>query len=178
MKYDIELSAITLKPIKVTYFEMHERPSLFVEQSNVEFRLLKKPIDTATYLSYYSEVGKQHFWLDRMVMSEEELSGLINAENIDIFVMYVNGEPAGYAEFIIEKEFTELLYFGLLPAFIGKGLGKYALDWAINKAWNYNPKWIQLNTCELDHPYAIANYKARGFKEVKNEIHQRKVIVK
>ncbi|MBS1575589.1 MAG: GNAT family N-acetyltransferase, partial [Bacteroidetes bacterium] len=59
----------------------------------------------------------------------------------------------------------------------GKGLGKYALDWAINKAWSYNPQWIQLNTCELDHPHAIHNYKKRGFKETKTEIHQRKIFI-
>lgn len=178
MKYGIDPSTITLKPIKVTFFEMHERPLPFHENKDVDFRLLQKPIDCDTYLYFYTRVGKEHFWLDRIVMDEKELLNLINADNTEIFAMYVNNQPAGYAEFIIQEQFTEILYFGLLPAFVGRGLGKYALDWSINKAWSYNPQWIQLNTCELDHPHAISNYKARGFKEVRTEIHQRKVIVK
>jgi len=92
--------------------------------------------------------------------------------------MHVNDEAAGFAEFAIEEKYVEIVYFGLLPAFIGKGLGKYALDWTINKAWSYNPQWIQLNTCELDHAHAISNYKRRGFEEVKTEIQQRKIIAK
>jgi len=178
MKYSNDNSTITLKSIKVTFFEMHKRPPAFQEKSNVEFRSLQKPISAETYLFYYSQVGKEYSWLDRMVMDENELLKLINASNIEIYTMHVNDEPAGFAEFAIEEKYVEIVYFGLLPAFIGKGLGKYALDWTINKAWSYNPKWIQLNTCELDHAHAISNYKRRGFEEVKTEIQQRKVIAK
>ncbi|MGC4039185.1 MAG: GNAT family N-acetyltransferase [Chitinophagaceae bacterium] len=170
-------SQIVLKPVKVTFFEMHEPPiEKLVIRTEVKFRLLEKPIAPDDYLFYYSEVGKQHFWLDRLVMSKDALSDLINAANIEIYTMHVNDKPAGYAEFIIEKKFTEILYFGIMPDFIGRSLGKYALDWAIQHAWSYNPEWIQLNTCELDHPHAIHNYRKRGFKEVRTEIHQRKVI--
>src|SRR5580765_5311311 len=113
MKYGIDPSTISLKPIKVTFFEMHERPQVFQEKDNVEFRLLQKPISPDTYLFYYSQVGKQHFWLDRIVMDENELSRLINAANIEIFTMHVDDEAAGYAEFIIAEKSTEILYFGL-----------------------------------------------------------------
>jgi len=155
---------------------MHEKPAEILDKkSEVEFHLLEKPIETDTYLQYYSEVGKKHFWLDRLVMNKEELSQLINASNIDIYTMQVHNQAAGYVEFIVDEKFTEILYFGIMPDFIGKGLGKYALDWAIHKAWSYNPQWIQLNTCELDHPHAINNYKKRGFKEIRTEVHQRRV---
>jgi GNAT superfamily N-acetyltransferase len=176
MSYTVDVSRIVLKPIKVTYLEMHEKPKeFFVERKDTEFILLEKPVNPDVYLQYYSEVGKEHFWLDRLVMPKKELSELINAANIDVYAMQFENEPAGYVEFIIDKKFTEILYFGIMPAFIGKGLGKYALDWAINKAWSYNPEWIQLNTCELDHPHAIHNYRKRGFKETKTDIQQRKV---
>ena len=175
---DIDLSAIVLKAVTVTFFEMHNKPAeTFYEKNEVRYHLLQKPIDVETYRYYYSEVGKKHFWLDRIVMDDDQLFQLINADNTDIFTMYINEQPAGYAEFIKEKKFTEILYFGLMSAFIGKGWGKYSLDWAINKAWSYNPEWIQLNTCELDHPHAISNYKKRGFTEVRTEIHERKVLL-
>jgi GNAT superfamily N-acetyltransferase len=177
MMNDIDLSAITLKPIKVTFFEIHDKPAEpFNEKCEAQYHLLQKPIDVETYRYYYSEVGMKHFWLDRIVMNDDQLFQLINADNTDIFTMKINDQRAGYAEFIKDKKFIEILYFGLMPAFIGKGWGKYSLDWAIQKAWSYNPEWIQLNTCELDHPHAISNYKKRGFTEVKTEILERKVL--
>ncbi len=178
MKYGIDPSAITTKHITVTFFEMHERPVSFRENNDVEFRLQQKPIDIDRYLTLYAEVGRKHFWVDRIVMDENDLSALINDPGTEIFTIYMYGQTAGFAEFIIREKCTEILYFGLLPAFIGKGLGKYALDWAIHQAWSYDPQWVQLNTCELDKPHAIANYRARGFKEVRKEVHQRRMMIK
>jgi GNAT superfamily N-acetyltransferase len=110
-------------------------------------------------------------------MPDEELFEKINASNTDIFVFYVNNEPAGYIEFVKDKKFVEIQYFGLLPSFIGKGLGKYFLQWVVANAWSYQPEWIQLNTCALDHPYALDVYKKAGFKEIKSITEQRKILV-
>ena len=55
-------------------------------------------------------------------------------------VLYVDGVPAGFAELDrrIEGE-IELVQFGMVPEFIGQGLGKYFLNWTIDKAWSYSP---------------------------------------
>ena len=110
-------------------------------------------------------------------MPDEELFQKINAHNIDIFVFYVNNGPAGFIEFVKEEDLVEIVYFGLLPGFIGKGFGNYFLQWVIAKAWSYQPKWIQLNTCTLDHPNALNTYKKAGFTEVKKETQQRRIII-
>jgi len=172
-----DISRMQLKPIKVTFLEMHEKPEKIALKDETHFKILEKPINVDDYRHLYYSVGEKYFWLDRMVMEDEKLSGLINADNIDIIAMYINGDVAGYAEFKKEEKFTEIIYFGLMPAFIGKGLGKYFLDWAIQHAWTYNPEWVRLDTCELDHPHALSNYKKRGFKEVRTEIQDRKVII-
>jgi GNAT superfamily N-acetyltransferase len=101
----------------------------------------------------------------------------INAPNVDIFIFKVNDKPAGYIEFAKDDKYVEIVYFGLLPGFIGKGLGKYFLQWVIAKAWSYQPKWIQLNTCTLDHPNALGTYKKAGFSEIRKEIQQRRVLI-
>lgn len=173
----IDISRVQLKPIKVSFLEMHEKPEMIDIRDETRFDLLAKPINVNDYRKLYYAVGEKYFWLDRMVMEDEKLSSLINADNIDIISMYINDEVAGYAEFKKEEKFTEIVYFGLLPAFIGKGLGKYFLDWSIQQAWSYNPEWIRLDTCELDHPHALSNYKKRGFKILRTEIQERKVIV-
>ena len=59
---------------------------------------------------------------------------------------------------------TEIAYFGLLPKFIGKGLGGGFLSYAVEKAWEFKKKRIWVHTCNYDHPNALKNYKARGFE--------------
>ena len=172
----IDFSKIIFKPVTVTFLEMHEPKEMPAPLSNAHFELLPKPISVKEYRKYYYAVGEKHFWLDRMVMPDEELNEKINAPNVDIYVFYVNNEAAGYIEFIKEVKFVEILYFGIMPRFIGKGYGKYFLQWVIAKAWGYRPEWIQLNTCTLDHPNALGMYKSAGFREVRTEIHQRRIL--
>jgi GNAT superfamily N-acetyltransferase len=176
MTLTIDTSKIIFQPVQVTFLEMHDRKVQPEILKGTRFELLSKPIDTELYRKYYYGVGEKYSWLDRMVMNDEELAQKINAGNVEIFVFYVGNQAAGYIEFLQEKKFVEILYFGLLPAFIGKGYGKYFLQWVISKAWSYEPEWIQLNTCTLDHPNALATYKNAGFTEVRTEIHQRRVI--
>src|SRR4030095_2584318 len=177
MSFSIDTSKIILQPVTVTFLEMHETKQLPVLLANTDFNLISKPISADEYRKYYYGVGEKHFWLDRMVMPDKELSEKINADNVDIFLFYVNKKVAGYIEFVKEEKYVEILYFGLMPAFIGKGYGKYFLQWVIAKAWSYQPEWIQLNTCTLDHPNALGTYKKAGFTEVRTEIHQRRILV-
>ena len=172
----IDPSKIILRPVTVTFLEMHDPKGLPPLLPNTSFKLLAKPISVNDYRKYYYGVGEKYFWLDRMVMPDDELFQKINAPDVDIFIFYVNNEAAGYIELLKEQKFVEILYFGLMPAYIGKGLGKYFLQWVIAKAWSYQPLRVQLNTCTLDHPQALQTYKKAGFTEVKTEIHQRRVL--
>lgn len=173
----IDISRIILLPVTVTFLEMHEPKEPPDPLPGIHFELLLKPIRVNEYRKLYYGVGEKWHWLDRMVMPDEELYKKINADNVDIFVFHIKNEIAGYIEFVKDELFVEILYFGLMPAFIGKGLGKYFLHWVIAKAWSYGPSWIQLNTCTLDHPLALTVYKKAGFKEVKTEIQERKVLI-
>ena len=173
----IDISRITFQPVTVTFLEMYEPKEFPTSLVGTYFELLGKPVSVEEYRKYYYGVGEKHFWLDRMVMPDEELSQKINAGNVDIFLFFISNEAVGYIEFVKEEKYVEILYFGLMPGFIGKGYGKYFLQWVIAKAWSYQPEWIQLNTCTLDHPNALGNYKKAGFKEVRTEIHQRRILI-
>ena len=172
----IDTSKIEFRTVTVTFLEMQDKKLAPAPLPGTRFEILQKPVPVNEYRKYYYGVGQQYCWLDRMVMPDDELSEKINASNVDIYIFYFNDEPAGYIEFVVEEKYTEILYFGLMPAFIGKGLGKYFLQWVIAKAWDYNPEWIQLNTCTLDHPNALPNYKKAGFKEVRTENQQRRIM--
>lgn len=174
--HNIDTSKITFKPVAVTFLEMHEAQDYPALLPHTSFDLLQKPVNVNEYRKYYYSVGEKYYWLDRMVMPDEELYEKINDANVDIYIFKINNEAAGYIEFAKEEKFVEILYFGLMPSFIGKGYGKYFLQWVIAKAWSYKPKWIQLNTCTLDHPNALSTYKKAGFKEVRTEIQQRRIL--
>jgi GNAT superfamily N-acetyltransferase len=89
--------------------------------------------------------------------------------------LYLQGTPAGYFELErqgeLEKQNSDvnIAYFGLLPQFIGKGLGGYFLSVAVEKAWAFGAKRVTLTTCTLDHKSALENYQARGFKIYKKK---------
>ena len=174
----IDISRIILQPATVTFLEMHTKPSEILQPvAGTSFNILPIPVSVSEYRKLYYGVGEKWNWLDRMVIPDKELYQKINAANIEIFVLYVNNETTGYIEFVLEDKFAEVQYFGLMPAFIGKGLGKYFLQWVIEKAWSYNPDWIQLNTCTLDHPNALDVYKKAGFSQVRTEIQNRRVLI-
>lgn len=173
----IDTSRVFLRPVQVTFLEMHEQPAYTIPIAfKLDFELLPKPISVSDYRNYYYGVGKEWYWLDRMVMEDHLLHEKINAPNVDIFVLHIEDQPAGFAEFVREKDHVEILYFGLFPAFIGKGYGHYFLQTVIQKAWSYQPKHIQLNTCALDHPNALPIYKKAGFKEVRTTTEERRIL--
>lgn len=175
----IDYSKIIIKPVNVYYLRMEhplDKNVIEIDQS-ITFTALNKPITSELYLKYYEAVGFKYHWLDRLVMPKEELTTKINAPNVHMYTMQVDENDAGFIEFVQENEYVELLYFGLLPGFIGKGLGRYFLNWCIEKAWSYNPKWIQLNTCELDHPQALPNYRKLGFKDYMTALEDRRVLI-
>lgn len=162
-------------PATVNYLESHLKPSPIIsKREESKFEKQPQPITVESYRNLYYGVGEEWHWLDRMVMPDVELESLINASNNEIYLFTVDGINAGYAEFVKEADFTEIMYFGLLPDFVGKGWGHYFLQLVIEQAWSYQPKWIQLNTCSLDHPNALSVYQKAGFNIVKTEIQQRK----
>jgi len=93
-------------------------------------------------------------------------------DNLRTWVAYYQGAIAGYFELETnDAEEVEIKYFGLAPQFIGKGLGGYLLTYALQQAWNAcHAKRVWVHTCSLDHPSALANYKARGFVLYNQEI--------
>lgn len=167
----------TLTTAQVWYLEMKTAPVFTSAQlQEVKIVPLQKPLSVDAYRKYYFGVGEQWNWLDRMVMEDEKLYALINAENTDIFVLHVNGEEAGYTELVSGDGATELQYFGLFPSAVGKGYGKFFLQWSITKAWSYpGTKKVRVNTCSLDHPRALALYQHCGFMLVEEKNETRKV---
>lgn len=128
------------------------------------------------YRSLYNAVGKDFHWLSRRKMSDEALAAILDDQRNELHVLHVDGAPAGFAE-LDRRQLNEieLVQFGLMTDFIGQGLGKWFLQWAIDKAWTYQPTRFWLHTCTLDHPAALPNYLKAGFTLFKQEAIRREL---
>ena len=153
-------------PVKVIYLQMFSRPGRNHEPSREEVRILRAEKPTiAFYRFLYDAVGRDWNWVDRKLMPDEELGRILRDDGVEVYVLYVRGVPAGYAELDrrVDDE-VEIAYFGIMPEFIGRGLGRLLFHWAVDKAWSYGPKRVWLHTCELDHEAALPLYLKAGFE--------------
>lgn len=128
------------------------------------------------YRFLYNTVGEDYHWLGRRKLSDDELAAIIGDPRNELHVLHVDGSPAGFAELDRrEPDDIELVQFGLMPEYVGQGLGKWLLQWTIDKAWSYQPRRFWLHTCTLDHPAAIPLYKKAGFVQFKEEAIRREL---
>lgn len=157
--------------ITVHYLEMLAPSGRSIPAPKEDLSVVHVPSPTVQYYrSIYNAVGEQYRWLSRRKMSNETLAGILGDPLVEIYVLNVEGASAGFAELDRRQpEEIELVQFGLLPQFIGQGLGKWFLQWIIDKAWSYQPKRFWLHTCTLDHAAALPNYLKAGFQQYKQE---------
>jgi len=129
----------------------------------------------AYYRFLYNSVGRDWNWTSRGKHSDPDLARLIQDPREEMHVLFVEGVPAGFAELDRRAhDEIELVQFGLVPEFIGQGLGKYFLQWTIDKAFSHHPRRFWLHTCTDDHPAALPNYVKAGFTIYKEETKERK----
>ena len=120
----------------------------------------------------YSAVGGDWHWRDRLSWSYACWLEWLDRPQVETWVAYVRGTPAGYVELEAQPGgHVEIAYFGLLPQFIGQGLGGQLLAHAIARAWDMDAQRVWVHTCSLDHPGALTNYRARGLQLFKEEEH-------
>jgi GNAT superfamily N-acetyltransferase len=122
----------------------------------------------------YFRVGEQWQWIDKRPWTDEQWHEYAAAPALRTFAAYHGDMLAGYYELRRDTEGgMEIAYFGLLPEFIGRGLGGALLTSAIEEAWSrcggIAPTRVWVHTCNLDHPHALANYEARGMVVYKVE---------
>lgn len=118
----------------------------------------------------YTEVGGEYHWVDRLAWTDEEIRRYLDDPGVELWILRDGTDLAGYVELKRDAEGgIEIAYFGLLPAFTGRGFGRYLLTAAVKRAWALGPSRVWVHTSSLDHPSAFPNYLARGFTVWKQE---------
>ena len=129
-----------------------------------------RPVGAAEYRALYALVGERWFWRDRLLWSDAELDAYLASPHVHVWLLTVDGRTAGYFE--LRQHVTravEVMYFGLVPEFMGQRLGGWLLTRAAEEAFALGGERVILNTCTLDAPQALPNYLARGFTIVRDE---------
>ncbi len=155
-----------------TYLEMRHASELRPARSDDPRIRIERLYDCSPSLfrHLYVEVGKNYHWVDRLPWTDEEIAAHLNQPEISFWLMTYDATPAGYFELRrCEDGSIEIAYFGLLPEFIGRGLGKHLLTCATEQAWDDGANRVWLHTCTLDDTAAMPNYLKRGFRPFKTD---------
>ncbi len=173
------MAAIPKVTCTITYLEMLEPPGLAVPSplAGPSLALLKVEEPTLSFYRFlYNTVGEEWLWFERRLMNDRRLAAIVQDPEVEVWVLYRGGQPAGYFELdfreLAGKQVVDLAYFGLLPSFIGCKLGPYLLDSALQRAWAREPKRVTVNTNSLDHPRALPLYQRFGFRPIRREERQ------
>jgi len=151
----------------VTHLEMTKPPrAISTPRPSGKYALLraeKPPVHFYRYL--YDVIGRRYVWVNRKRLSDAELAEIIQHDDVEIYVLYLNGTPAGYCELDFRRmpELAELSFLGVMPEYIGQGLGRFLFGEALSLAWLKNPPRLIVQTCTMDHPAALPMYQRYGF---------------
>ena len=131
--------------------------------------------DVAWYRDLYSRIGTEWLWSSRLAMSDEALAAAIHHADVEVYAVMKDGRAEG----LLELDFRdagacELAFFGLTPATIGNGTGRWLTNRAIERAWSREGQgslhrfWV--HTCTLDSQQALGFYIRSGFTPVKRQV--------
>jgi RimJ/RimL family protein N-acetyltransferase len=125
-------------------------------------RAVEPPADIR---ALHVRIGTPYRWPSATRTDDEWARWLAEPQRRYRLIEY-RGEVAGAADFEPQQgNDVEITTFGLLPEFVGKGLGGYALTLVVADAWTLpGTRRVWLHTSTLDHPNALPNYLRRGFR--------------
>ena len=119
----------------------------------------------AFYRDLYDRVGRPWLWYERRLLSDAALQTLLDQPDHELHVARHDGELVGY----FELGGDELVFFGLTLDYIGRRIGPWLLDRAVERIFARGVERIDLNTNTLDHPKALDTYRKAGFRPVRSE---------
>lgn len=153
--------------ITTYYLEMLDPNDLRKKSCSIDVEVKECTLKQYSFNRFlYHLVGEQWQWIDKQVWTDQDWSSYVADENLHTWVCYLGGSPVGYYELQSQEAGqVEIAYFGVIPTFIGAGIGGYLLSHALQSAWSLpGTRRVWVHTCSLDHPNALNNYQARGMK--------------
>ena len=162
--------AVVPVAVEVTFLRMDRPPDEPRPPSPAGAAVVVAERCTVGFYRYlYDGVGRGHVWWLRRTLPDEQLAAILDDPANSVHVLMHHGEPAGFYELDRRnRPVVNLSYFGLLPHALGRGMGRALLRHAVEAAWAGGAtRAVTVNTCTADHPRALPNYIAAGFRPVR-----------
>lgn len=128
--------------------------------------------DSPLVVDVQARIGAPYGWQSAVRTAPEWEQWFARHPDRAFWLLAHEGEPAGLLACDPHPgDEVEIDTFGLVPEFVGRGLGGYALTLAVRQAWDLTPTVtrVWLHTSSADHPAALPNYHRRGFVTFKTE---------
>ena len=162
----------TRQMVTVTYLQMLDPAALRPKPSPPGFEVaMVDPPEPGVNRRLYEKAGEPWQWTERLTWSSQQWTQYAEHPALHTWVASLAGQEAGYFELESQAEGNvQIMYFGMVPEFIGRGLGGAMLTAAIQSAWAIpGARRVWLHTCTKDHASALPNYRKRGFEVYKTE---------
>lgn len=155
-----------------TFFEMRSRPAFRSAPREPSWRIERfAPVELERYFALFHRVGDEHLWTLRLLSPRDEVARLLRDPRYETYVLATSSGDEGLLEldFRVDGE-CEIGLFGVAPALVGRGAGRFLMNHALETAWSQPIERFWLHTCTLDHPNAMAFYRRSGFVPYKRAI--------
>ena len=151
----------------LTYLQMFSADELIpASTSAVSLEVLEAQPFSSLIRAITLGVGRAHQWPSQHWDDRQWLTYLARP-HLRHWIATVDGAPAGLLSLDVQPEgAVELDTFGVLPGYLGRGIGGQFLAAGVRLAWAAAPfvSRVWLHTSDRDHPNALPNYERRGFR--------------
>ena len=117
------------------------------------------------YRDLYDRVGRPWLWYERRLLADATLAALLAKPGHELHVARHGGALVGF----FELQDDEIVFFGLTLDYIGRRIGPWLLDRALERAFARGSVRVMLNTNTIDHPRALDTYRRAGFRPTRSE---------
>ena len=122
--------SVTRALVRTTYLELDAatapRPP---QRAKPDYELRQAVAASPEFARFlYTAVGYRWNWTRRLGWTWAEWENYLRRDGLETWIAYVGGTPAAYFDLAgADADGVEIVYFGVLPSFIGIGLGGYLL---------------------------------------------------
>ncbi len=149
----------------VTYLARHTPPEHGAFPPLAPLALVPIGADAARYRDLFARVGEPWLWASRRRLDDAGLLAILGHGDVAAFAVREGDADIGLAEidWRVAGE-AEIVFFGLVPARSGRGLGRSVMGDVLARAFARPIRRVWLHTCTQDHPAALGFYLRCGFR--------------
>lgn len=161
-----------LHHLRLTTLELLTRPQQTVVPPAMHLHIMENRNPEVSFYQYlYQAIGKDAGWIERLEMDSRSLDSQLQKPNNRLHVLYVDGNPGGFAEVeLSHNDEIQISHFGLIPSLRGKKLGKFFFNWVIHNTWTAETERIWLSYTDWVHPAAIRIFQKAGFTKQREQV--------